>query len=316
MPDIVLAQHAAIATTTNPNYADNGGLQTPSMDPTTGALKVLITGGGGSGGTSATDKSTFTAGTSAGTPAMGVVTPGDTPASGTLAIVALDANRNLKVNVVAGGGGGGAATIADGADITQGALADAAVIGDTSGSVSGKLRGINKILNSVWSSGNSWLQVSIQNATLAVTQSGAWLSAGVGRTTLPTSGSSGGSISQLLDRYGRTYVVSPVMSRTASAGTPITTNTNTTIVVAPGAGTHLRIHRLWAQNSGAVATWCYWGNGSGDKTGPPMYLATGQPFSMAMEGRWELSSVTGLFLNTATTGANIEWYVEYETLAD
>jgi hypothetical protein len=38
----------------------------------------------------------------------------------------LDTNGFLKVNVVAGGAGGGAVTVADGADVTQGAKADAA----------------------------------------------------------------------------------------------------------------------------------------------------------------------------------------------
>lgn len=107
----------------------------------------------------------------------------------------------------------------------------------------------------------------------------------------------------------------PAVSRASSAGTAITTNTNTQIVAAPSAGYHLKIHRLWAQNSGATGTWCYWGNGSGVLS-LPFYLAQYQPFSMAMEGRWNLSSATGLFLNTATTGANIQWYVEYETEAD
>ena len=42
------------------------------------------------------------------------------------------------------GSGGGAATIADGADVAQGALADAAVLSDASGSLSAKLRGLVK----------------------------------------------------------------------------------------------------------------------------------------------------------------------------
>lgn len=44
------------------------------------------------------------------------------------------------------GGGGGAVTIADGADVTQGAIADAAVTGDNAGTQSAKLRGVNKTL--------------------------------------------------------------------------------------------------------------------------------------------------------------------------
>jgi hypothetical protein len=63
----------------------------------------------------------------------------------------------------------------DGSDVTQGAEADAAVVGDNSGTVSAKLRGLSKILADVWSVANHWLQVSIQNATLAVTQSGSWV---------------------------------------------------------------------------------------------------------------------------------------------
>jgi len=43
-----------------------------------------------------------------------------------------------------GGGGGGAVTIADGADVAEGATTDAAVVTDTTGTVSGKLRGLVK----------------------------------------------------------------------------------------------------------------------------------------------------------------------------
>lgn len=43
-----------------------------------------------------------------------------------------------------GGGGGGAVTVADGADIAEGATTDAAVITDTTGTISGKLRGLVK----------------------------------------------------------------------------------------------------------------------------------------------------------------------------
>ena len=43
-----------------------------------------------------------------------------------------------------GGGGGGAVTIVDGGDVTLGAIADAAVTGDNSGTISAKIRGLNK----------------------------------------------------------------------------------------------------------------------------------------------------------------------------
>lgn len=62
---------------------------------------------GGSGGTSEVDSSTFTPGVTLGTPAIGAyqATP-DTLADGELGILALDTNRNLKVNVSAGGTAG------------------------------------------------------------------------------------------------------------------------------------------------------------------------------------------------------------------
>jgi hypothetical protein len=111
------------------------------------------------------------------------------------------------------------------------------------------------------------------------------------------------------------FGVNPITSNASSGGTPVTTNTNTQIVAAPSAGNHLRIHRLWAQNSSATGTWAYWGNGSGVKT-IPFYVTQYQPMMMNLHGSWELSTATALFLNTATTGANIEWWAEYETLAD
>lgn len=49
-----------------------------------------------------------------------------------------------------GSGGGGAVTIANGADVAEGSTTDAAVTGDNPGTVSAKLRGINKILFDVW----------------------------------------------------------------------------------------------------------------------------------------------------------------------
>lgn len=59
-------------------------------------------------------------------------------------------------------------------DPTAGDQTDAAVVGDNNGSLSAKLRGLSKILNDVWDSVNHWLKVSIQNSSLAVTQSGTW----------------------------------------------------------------------------------------------------------------------------------------------
>lgn len=75
-----------------------------------------------------------------------------------------------------------ATTVADGANVNQGANADTAVTGDAAGTLSAKLRGLSKMVSDMWDSVNHRLNVFIQNATLAVTQSGSWvLSAGTNR---------------------------------------------------------------------------------------------------------------------------------------
>lgn len=75
----------------------------------------------------------------------------------------------------AASGSGGSVTIDDGGDVTQGAIADAGVVGDNPGTVSAKLRGLSTILADVWDAINHRLTVFIDNATIAVTQSGAWV---------------------------------------------------------------------------------------------------------------------------------------------
>ena len=65
----------------------------------------------------------------------------------------------------------GAMSIADGADVAEGATTDAKVTGDNTGTVSAKLRGINYLINLVTDTVNNWFKVSIQNSTLAVTKS-------------------------------------------------------------------------------------------------------------------------------------------------
>lgn len=91
----------------------------------------------------------------------------------------IDAVLNaVRVTDVGGGGGGGPVTIADGADVTQGAIADAAVTGDSPGTQSGKLRGLVAILANVWDSVNNWLRVGINDAgnSISVDDGGSVLS--------------------------------------------------------------------------------------------------------------------------------------------
>lgn len=59
--------------------------------------------------------------------------------------VAISGSNPLPVT----GGGGGAATIADGADVVAGAVADAAITTNATGTISGKLRGIVALLSGI-----------------------------------------------------------------------------------------------------------------------------------------------------------------------
>lgn len=56
----------------------------------------------------------------------------------------------LQAATTGGGGGGGAVTVADGANVVEGATTDVAVTSDVNGTLSAKLRGLVKILASVW----------------------------------------------------------------------------------------------------------------------------------------------------------------------
>ena len=65
-------------------------------------------------------------------------------------------------------GGSSAVTMADGANVTQGAIADAAVTTNAPGTLSAKLRGIVTILASVWDSVNNRLKVDGSGVTQPV----------------------------------------------------------------------------------------------------------------------------------------------------
>ncbi len=85
--------------------------------------------------------------------------------------VAADVDGKLEVTG-GGGGGGGPVTIADGADVAEGAVADVAVTGNNSGTVSAKLRGLSKMVADVWDSVNHNLAVNITNTSIPATITG------------------------------------------------------------------------------------------------------------------------------------------------
>jgi hypothetical protein len=110
---------------------------------------------------------------------------------------ALAVTNTDGTSISSGGGGGGAATIADGADVTQGAIADASVTAGATGTVSAKLRRISADIGSILTntpaagqaamaasspvviaSNQSAVPVTLTSTTItgtvAATQSGTW----------------------------------------------------------------------------------------------------------------------------------------------
>lgn len=106
-----------------------------------------------------------------------------------VAFLAMDHTGALCTNASGGGGGGGAVTIADGADVAQGAIADAAATAGSTGTSSAKLRLITTQLNTLNTTLGTPFQAggSIGNTTFASTQSGTWNITNIsGTVSLPT----------------------------------------------------------------------------------------------------------------------------------
>lgn len=77
--------------------------------------------------------------------------------------VTLDSGGNLPV--VISSGGGGAVTVADGADVAQGATADSAVTAGSAGTISGKLRTISADISSIKSNQTNGTQHTIVDSS-------------------------------------------------------------------------------------------------------------------------------------------------------
>ena len=83
------------------------------------------------------------------------------PTSVNITQVAGSSTSAVPVAVVSGSTGGGAVTVANGADTAEGATTDAAVTGDSNGTISAKLRGLLKIVTDVWDSVAHKLNVAV-----------------------------------------------------------------------------------------------------------------------------------------------------------
>lgn len=142
------------------------------------------------------------------------------------------------------------------------------------------------------------------------------LSGAEARDTLGTVVATGNTVRFSADRYGRLQTTRPASIQHASSnGTPITSATNTSMISAPGVGTHLRVWRLHVSNSGATGTWIYLRDGAGGTKYYPTFLPQNGVISIRCDGGFNHSTATAANLNTSAAG-NVEWHVEYETVAD
>ena len=112
-------------------------------DATNNAIRVNLVAGAGGGGGPAT------------------IADGADVAQGTTSDAAWTSGNGTVISLLKkiASAGGSAVSIADGSDVAQGATTDAAVTSDVNGTLSGKLRGIVKILASVWDSVNGRVKV-------------------------------------------------------------------------------------------------------------------------------------------------------------
>ncbi len=107
---------------TQVDFGADGDYVPGSIDAA-GALRVNVVAGGGTGGTSDTDDSAFTAGVGSGTPAMGFFST-DVVDSGDVGVLAMDASRRLLVSIEADNVG-----IGGGTQYTEDAVAPADPVG-------------------------------------------------------------------------------------------------------------------------------------------------------------------------------------------
>lgn len=146
-------------------------LQTDSPSP----------GGAGGGGSSSGDAQPI----GDPVPSSAVPIAAERESDGELAYPNVDDDGYWNVHVQAQTGGGLTNTelratpvpvsIAIGDDDTLGEIDDSSILGDNDGTVNAHIRGLGEILADVWDAAGNFLRVNVQNATLAVTQSGNWV---------------------------------------------------------------------------------------------------------------------------------------------
>lgn len=129
------------------------------------------------------------------------------------------------------GAGGSAVSIADGSDVAEGTTTDAAVITDANGTLSGKLRGLVKMFADMWDSANHRLNVSVQNTPAVTVSSGSVTATQATGTNLHTVVDSG-SITATQATGTNLHTVIDSGSVTANAGS----NLNTSLLALEAGG--------------------------------------------------------------------------------
>lgn len=127
-----------------------------------------------------------------------------------------------------GSGGGGAVTIADGADVTEGAIADAAVTAGAAGTVSAKLRSISRDIAS---------PIPDCGATPCTNNVGVFYikseyPAGATPITASATGTTGATTATLAGTSGKTTYICGYSIRANATGATTVTNTITGVITA------------------------------------------------------------------------------------
>lgn len=136
------------------------------------------------------------------------------------------ANPNaIPVEIVASSASGEAVTIADGADVTQGAIGDASVSAGATGTISAKLRRISADIDSIktaLATGATGV-VKLEDSPHASGDAGipSWNVANEAQTALAADGD---YIPHSADTKGNTIVVGPVASGSTAGGAPVRTS--------------------------------------------------------------------------------------------
>lgn len=137
--------------------------------------------------------------------------------------------------------------VKDGGDITQGMTTDAAITGDSAGTISAKLRGLIKIFTDVWDSFNHRIKVDGSGVTQPISAASLPLPSGAATSAKqPAPGSAGSASSDVITVQG---IASMTPLRTdASATTQPVSGT-----VTANAGTNLNTSALALESGGHLA---------------------------------------------------------------